>query len=461
VKRRSKCHDHPDSIAMKMIQKLFVLLVLGAATAMAESIAIVNVNVIPMTSEVVLPGRSVVVTDGKIVSIGDVETTALPEDAAIIDGTDRYLIPGLAEMHAHIPGESSQDLERVLSLFIANGVTVVRGMLGQPSHLKLRRQLADGEITGPRLFTSGPSFNGNSVTGPDQAMAMVREQFRDGYDFLKIHPGLSLAEFTAVAEAANALHMPFAGHVPEDVTVEQALAAGIATIDHLDGYMVSLLVAYDDPSGGYGGFFGVFLADHADERKIAGIAAATAAAGVWNVPTQSLFEHLVSAEDPRRMAERPEMKYVSAATVEAWKQTKIEFMQEALYKPETAARAIALRKQLILALQRSGAGLLLGSDAPQIFNVPGFSIHRELKMLVEAGLSPFEALQTGTVYPASFLNQEEIFGTVQTGLEADLVLLDGNPLQNIENSRRIHGVMIRGRWLSRQDLGRLLERFER
>ncbi len=446
---------------MKMIQKLFVLLVLGAAPAMAESIAIVNVNVIPMTSEVVLPGRSVVVTDGKIVSIGDVETTALPEDAAIIDGTDRYLIPGLAEMHAHIPGESSQDLERVLSLFIANGVTVVRGMLGQPSHLKLRRQLADGEITGPRLFTSGPSFNGNSVTGPDQAMAMVREQFRDGYDFLKIHPGLSLAEFTAIAEAANALHMPFAGHVPEDVTVEQALAAGIATIDHLDGYMVSLLVANDDPSGGYGGFFGVFLADHADERKIAGIAAATAAAGVWNVPTQSLFEHLVSAEDPRRMAERPEMKYVSAATVEAWKQTKIEFMQETLYKPETAARAIALRKKLILALQRSGAGLLLGSDAPQIFNVPGFSIHRELKMLVEAGLSPFEALQTGTVYPASFLNQEEIFGTVQTGLEADLVLLDGNPLQNIENSRRIHGVMIRGRWLSRQDLGRLLERFKR
>ncbi|HEX9852829.1 MAG TPA: amidohydrolase family protein, partial [Woeseiaceae bacterium] len=114
-----------------------------------------------------------------------------------------------------------------------------------------------------------------------------------------------------------------------------------------------------------------------------------------------------------------------------------------------------------LALHESGAGLLLGSDAPQIFNVPGFSIHRELKMLVEAGLSPFEALQSGTVYPASFFNQEGSFGTVQTGLDADLVLLDGNPLQDIGNSRRIHGVMIRGRWLSRQDIGRLLERFER
>jgi imidazolonepropionase-like amidohydrolase len=446
---------------MKYFQISLVLLVLGTARAPAESIAIVNVNVIPMTTEVVLPARSVIVTDGKIASIGDVETTALPEDALIVDGTDRYLIPGLAEMHAHVPGTSSQDLGRVLGLFIANGVTVVRGMLGQPSHLQLRQQLAEGEVQGPRLITSGPSFNGNSVTGPDQAASMVREQFRDGYDFLKIHPGLSHDEFRAVAKAANELHMPFAGHVPEDVSVAQALAAGIATIDHLDGYMVALIDANEDRSGGYGGFFGVYLAEYADENRIRGIAAATAAAGVWNVPTQSLFEHLVSAEDPRMMADRPEMKYVSAGTVETWKQTKTQFLQEPLYKPATAARAIELRRKLILALHESGAGLLLGSDAPQIFNVPGFSIHRELKMLVEAGLSPFEALQSGTVYPASFFNQEGSFGTVQTGLDADLVLLDGNPLQDIGNSRRIHGVMIRGRWLSRQDIGRLLERFER
>ncbi|MCI0517774.1 MAG: amidohydrolase family protein [Woeseiaceae bacterium] len=446
---------------MRTLSILLFLFVLGTAPALAESVAIVNVNVIPMTSEVVLPGRSVVVTDGRIAAIGDVDTTALPEDAAIIDGTDRYLMPGLAEMHAHVPGASSQDLERVLGLFAANGVTLIRGMLGQPSHLELRKQLAEGEIVGPRLFTSGPSFNSNSVDGPEQAAAMVREQVRDGYDFLKIHPGLSLAEFQAIARMANELHIPFAGHVPEDVTVEQALAAGIATIDHLDGYMVSLLVPNKDPSGGFGGFFGVYLAEHADPGEIVGIAAATATAGAWNVPTQTLFENFVSAEDPQRMAERPELKYVSAGTVESWKEAKSELMQEALYKPETAARAIELRRQLILALHRSGAGLLLGSDAPQVFNVPGFSIHRELKLLVEAGLSPYEALQTGTVYPASFFNQESYFGTVQPGLEADLVLLDGNPLQDIGNSRRIHGVMIRGRWLSRQDIDRLLQRFER
>lgn len=446
---------------MKKVHVPLLLLLLSAARVPAESIAIVNVNVIPMTSETVLTARSVVVTDGEITSIGDVDTTALPEDAVIIDGTDRYLIPGLAEMHAHVPGLNSKDLERVLDLFVANGVTVVRGMLGQPSHLQLRQQLVDGEIQGPRLFTSGPSFNGNSVTGPDQAREMVREQFRDGYDFLKIHPGLSLAEFEAIAETANELQMPFAGHVPEDVSVEQAIAAGIATIDHLDGYMVSLIDANDDSSGGFGGFFGVFLAEHADENRINTIAAATAAAGVWNVPTQSLFEHLVSDEDPGLMANRPEMRFMSAGTVETWKQTKIQFMQDALYNPATAARAIDLRRKLILALHESAAGLLLGSDAPQIFNVPGFSIHRELKMLVEAGLSPFEALQAGTVYPASFLNKEDSFGTVQAGLDADLVLLDGNPLQDIENSRRIHGVMIRGRWLSRQDIMQLLKQFER
>jgi imidazolonepropionase-like amidohydrolase len=290
---------------------------------------------------------------------------------------------------------------------------------------------------------------------------MVREQYRDGYDFLKIHPGLTLAEFNAIAATARELGMPFAGHVPEDVSVAQALASGIATIDHMDGYMVSLLVPNKDPSGGYGGFFGVFLAAFADEARIGAIAAATAEAGVWNVPTESLFEHMVSDIRPRRMLNRPEMKYMTAGRVEQWTEAKADFFRDPLYDPEVAQRAIVLRRKLILALHRAGAGLLLGSDAPQVFNVPGFSIHRELKVLVEAGLSPFEALQTGTVYPATFLDREDRFGTIQTGLDADLILLDGNPLENIDNSRRIHGVMLRRQWLSRVDLDRLLKRFER
>lgn len=446
-----------------MSHRASILIVLAAAfsPALADSIAFVNVNVVPMTTDTVLAEQSLVVTNGKISAIGDVKTTPLPKDAAIVDGTDRYLIPGLAEMHAHVPGAASKDLDRVLALFTANGVTLIRGMLGQSSHLELRRRINDGEVLGPRLVTSGPSFNGNSVLDPAQAAAMVREQFEAGYDFLKIHPGLSLAEFEAIASAANELGMPFAGHVPEDVSVQQAIAAGIATIDHLDGYMAALVKANDDPTGGFGGFFGVYLAGVADASRIDALSALTADKGVWNVPTETLFEQWTDDEDPNRLAERPEMKYMPAGVVENWKATKRESMADPQYDPKVVARAIEIRRQLILSLHRSGAGLLLGSDAPQVFNVPGFSLHRELALLVAAGLTPFEALQTGTVYPASFLDIENKVGTIQVGLDADLVLLDGNPLADIANSRRIHGVMRNGRWLSRQDLDRLLSAFAR
>ena len=446
---------------MKLLTILTILL-LAASAAHAESIAIVNVNVIPMTSDMVLGARTVIVTDGEIVVIGDVDDTAVPADAVVVDGTDRFLMPGLSEMHGHVPGGSSGGLDRVLHLYVANGITTVRGMLGQPSHLELRSALQKGERLGPRLYTSGPSLNGRSVTSPQRAISMVEQQHAAGYDFLKIHPGLTRQEFDAMAATADRLGIPFAGHVPEDVGIERALAAGIATIDHLDGYMESLLRPHDDPSGGLSGFFGVFIADQADATKIAGIVAATIEAGAWNVPTDSLFRHATSSEsDPDDMVDWPEMKYMPADTVERWRRAKREVLDDANYHPDTAARAVALRQQLILELHRNGAGLLLGSDSPQIFNVPGFAIHHELEYLVDAGLTPFEALQTGTANPAEFFGRSGDFGVVRTGVEADLILLDANPLEDITNTRRIHGVMLRGRWLPRSELDGLLKRLAR
>ena len=436
-------------------------LLLMAVQAHAASIAFVNVNILPMSSNEVLHARTVIVTDGTIAVIGAVDGTSLPEDALVVDGTDRYLMPGLAEMHAHIPSSSSEELDRVLRLFIANGVTTVRGMLGESGHLELRQSIANGSILGPRLITSGPSFNGRSVNGADNGAEMVREQHAAGYDFLKIHPGLSRAEFHAVAETANELGMPFAGHVPEAVGVPAALAAGIASIDHLDGYMQLLLPPNADSSDGPGGFFGVLLAGEALEGNIVPAAEATAEAGVWNVPTESLFEHVTAPIDPDELADRPEMKYMPAATVEEWKQRKLEVTGDSGYVPAVAARAIELRRKLVAALHDADAGLLLGSDSPQIFNVPGFAIHRELQYLVEAGLTPYEALRTGTANPARFFGKAGTFGTIEPGLEADLVLLDDNPLENIESSRRIHGVMLRGKWLTRQDLDAMLEMLRR
>ena len=279
---------------------------------------------------------------------------------------------------------------------------------------------------------------------------MVREQHAAGYDFVKIHPGLSADEFNAIADQANALGMPFAGHVPVSVGVEGALEKGIATIDHLDGYMAALLPANSDPSGGYGGFFGVMLADEAELSKLDALVEATLAAGVANVPTESLFEQIVNAEPAEDLANRPEFRFVSESTVADWVRAKQDATSERGFDAEVAELAIDIRRQLIRRLHEAGADLLLGSDAPQIFQVPGFSLHHELELLVASGLSPYEALATGTTAPARFFGSGS--GTVELGAPADLVLLDASPLEDITNSRRIHGVVAAGRWASNSQL---------
>lgn len=425
-----------------------------AQSAVADTTVFVNVNVIPMTSEKVLAQQTVIVTGGVIATIGDVNTVPVPEEAIVIDGTDRYLMPGLAEMHAHVPGVNSAELDRYFALFVANGVTTVRGMLGQPSHLRLRDELLSGKVFGPRLITSGPSLNGRSVSGAADGARQVREQHAADYDFLKIHPGLDAEEFAAIAGVANELGIPFAGHVPAAVGVSNAIASGIATIDHLDGYMAALMPRNFDPSGGYGGFFDVLLADQANADRIATLAAETAEAGVWNVPTQSLIEQFINEVSVTELRNRPDMQYMPVATVNRWVAAKEAQQAERGFSPEVAAEAIRIRRALILALHEAGGRILLGSDAPQVFNVPGFSLHNELEFLVASGLTPFEALQAGTVNVAEFLDLDT--GAVEIGRQADLVLLNASPLEAIGNSRRIHGVMVRGAWYSGGDIERRL-----
>ncbi len=429
---------------------LLCIAVLGVVPVGADTTVFVNVNIVPMTTEVVLSGQTVIVARGKIANIGPVESVPIPEDAQIVDGTDRFLMPGLAEMHAHVTGTRPAEIDRLFTLFVANGITTIRGMLGQYSHLDLRARLETGEVFGPRFITSGPSLNGRSVSSAADAARQVREQHAAGYDFIKVHPGLTAEEFAALAATANELGMPYAGHVPVAAGVREALRSHMATIDHLDGYFVALLPPDSHGSGGFGGFFDVMLARELDSEKIAALAAATAMAGTWNVPTQVLVEQMVDGTSVTDLRNRSEMRYVPESTVNDWVIAKERQLAERGFDPETAALAIDLRRRLILALHDSGAGLLLGSDAPQIFNVPGFSAHRELDVLVAAGLTPYEALQTGTSAVAKFLGSNT--GVVAVGKEADLILLDANPLEDIRNSRRIHGVMLRGQWLPASEL---------
>jgi len=422
---------------------------------LAQTTAIINVSVVSMTSERIDPAQTVLVEDGQISVIGPVDTTPLPKDIEIVDGTDRFLMPGLAEMHAHVPDVSSQELGRVMTLFAANGVTTIRGMLGRPSHLQLRDDLLQERVFGPRLITSGPSLNGNSVRSASSGARLVQEQFAAGYDFIKIHPGLDAEEFEAIADSANELGIPFAGHVPTAVGLNNALALGMATIDHLDGYLAALMPADSDASGGYGGFFDVLLADQLAEERIAELAARTAAAGTWNVATESLFEHRVSEVSAGELSSLPEMRYMPRATVQQWATAKQRVENERGFDREVAQQAIRIRRMLIKALQDAGAGLLLGSDAPQVFNVPGFSVHHELRFMVESGLTPFEAISTGTTAVAEFLGSNT--GSIEVGRDADFVLLDSNPLADITNTRRVHGVMLRGHWYSSTDLKERLD----
>jgi len=444
----------------KILNRTLALVIVGVlsiGSAHADTTVFVNVNVVPMRTEDVLPQQTVVVVDGKIATIGHVDSVSVPKAAVIVDGTDRFLMPGLAEMHAHVTSTDPVQVDRLATLFIANGVTTIRGMLGRASHRALRDQFESGEVFGPRLITSGPSLNGRSVAGAADAARQVRAQMAAGYDFIKIHPGLSNDEFVALATTANEIGMKFAGHVPVAVGVRQALRSNMATIDHLDGYLAAMLPAGSDGSGGFGGFFDVMLADELDADMIPRIVAATKDAGTWNVPTEVLIEQLIDDTPVTELKARPETRYVSSATVTKWVASKEAQLGDRGFNPETAARAIELRRRLILELHRAGAGLLLGSDAPQTFNVPGFSTHRELHALVAAGLTPYEALRTGTAAVATFLGSNS--GIVAEGRDADLILLNANPLDDIANSQRIHGVMLRGLWHPGTELDARLERY--
>jgi imidazolonepropionase-like amidohydrolase len=440
--------------------------------------AFVNVTVVPMDRERVVGGQTVIVRDGRIALVGPAETTPVPGGTARVDGGDKFLMPGLAEMHAHVPSGAATDadIERVLFLYAANGVTTARGMLGGPRHLPLRDRLARGEVVGPALVTSGPSFNGRSATTGEAASAMVSAQKAAGYDFLKIHPGLGRGVFDDIVDAAARAGLRLAGHVPLEVGLKNALDARMLTIDHLDGYLEAMVRTITDPGSGRPGdalrtgtnttrpevdpktsqWFGLNLAAHLDERRIADLVARTKRAGTWNVPTQSLLEHTAGAAEAAQMAAWPEMRYVPAAQIAQWTETKAKLLQMAT--PEERGTFLLVRRRLIEALHDGGAGLLLGSDAPQMWNVPGFSIHRELRFLVLAGLTPYEALVTGTRNVATFLGRPAGDGTVVAGARADLVLVHGNPLEDVGNAARIAGVMVGGRWLTRDAIdGRLRE----
>jgi hypothetical protein len=408
-----------------------------------------------MDREATIPGQTVVIESGRIASIGD--TWMSMSNDIVVDGRGKFLMPGLAEMHGHI-GTPAQN-PRILSLYVLNGITTTRGMLGAPLHLALRDSIKNGQVLGPRFFTSGPSFNNNTVSSPAQAAARVREQHAAGYDLLKIHPGVPADAFDSLAAAAHALGIPFGGHVPLDVELAGAVRHRFSTIDHLDGFVEAMWPGPRPITAQQTGFFGLNLIPQIDRTRLPGLVAAVKSANIAQVPSMSLMDNYASDETGEQLAQRYEMQYWFANQVASWVMNKNNFLANSPASAAQRAEYIAVRRQILKALHDAGVPILLGSDTPQVWNVPGFATHRELESLVAAGLTPYQALRTGTVNVAAFYKETGRSGVVAVGARADLLLLDANPLTNVSNTQRIAGVVVNGRWISGEERARQLAAF--
>jgi imidazolonepropionase-like amidohydrolase len=355
-------------------------------------------------------------------------------------------------MHGHVhslnlPANYPQTYAKdVLFMYVAAGVTTVRGMLGYMGQLELKDKVNSGEWIGPNLYLAGPSFSGNTIQSPEQARERVIAQFEDNWDLLKVHPGLTLEEYKAMAETANELGIPFAGHIPNDVGLENAIKLGQQTIDHLDGY-ITFMDGLEKPI---------------TDEKLQKAVQLTVEHGVWVVPTQALWETLIGAADYDAMLQYDELKYMPEPVLNGWRNFVSNTLPNNPYYTSGTARIHAEnRNKLLGALNEAGAKILMGTDAPQLFSVPGFSIHRELPLMKKAGMSNYEILRSGTYNVGLYFSDKDDFGTIEAGKRADMILLNGNPLEDLTVLKDHSGVMVQGRWFSRSFIDEKLESIER
>ena len=403
----------------------------------APPVAFVDVTVLPMDTERVVPGQTVIVRDDRITEVGAKDKVAVPADAQRIDGAGRFLIPGLAEMHGHNPpaGAPDEQFETNFFLFVANGVTTVRSMLGHDGQLAWREKARSGNLVAPTLYLAGPSFSGGEMT-PEQAVQRVKAQKGEGWDLLKVHPGLKLETYEAMARAAKEVGIEFSGHIPADVGLVRAIDFGQRTVDHLDGY-IEHLQAQDGPIA---------------PDKLAEIVKKTRESGTWVVPTMMLWETIIGAAKAEELEALPELKYAPRQTVQSW---RVSYRRKAFAPDFNAARAKQIaenRKVLLKALADGGVRILFGTDAPQQYSVPGFSIHREMRAMKDAGMLNFAILQSATKNVGDYYQAVDKVGQIAPGHRADLMLLTGNPLESLEHIAKRAGVMARGKWLPESEI---------
>lgn len=390
-------------------------------------VAFIGAEVLTMTDSILKRPPIVLVQSGKIAAMG---TPNLPANVCRIDAKGLTLLPGLADMHAHM---SQVDLP----LFLANGVTLVRELNGSPTHLDLRSRIASGSVVGPRLIVGSPLMTGKKlqyrhrlITSPEEAFAAAHEVKNAGYDFIKIYDDLSVESYNAFVEAGNTLGLKLDGHIPREVGLERVLAAG-QSIQHMDKIVFAL--------AGHG----------ADTLALRDAERLFKASPVWVTPTLASLRAMDiagTAEYANRFR-NAEMIYVDSGGLGWWK--SMIGSGDRRYSP---SRFYRLEHELLPVLRRVGVRFLLGTDAANPLMVAGFSVHEELATLVRDGaFTPYQALRSTTSDVGAFLGDSTV-GVVRIGARADLLLVAGNPLRDLGVLRNAVGVMTAGRWFTRQEL---------
>ncbi|HSB12441.1 MAG TPA: amidohydrolase family protein [Blastocatellia bacterium] len=425
-----------------------------------QVVAFINVNVVPMDSERVLTAQTVIVKDGLISALGPAAAIKVPPGALRVDGRGKYLMPGLADMHVHFEVFNEQVNPAMLRLFVANGVTTVLNLFGAPVFLQLKERVARGEILGPAIYTSGPFISNApaSTPTPEEVERAVIAQKKAGYDIIKIHGDFSREAYHKVFEVARREGMRVIGHLPRNLGIEAAFEEKQDAIAHAEEYLYAYFFFKPPTRPDTPDQAGRLRWIAGQPSRIPYVAEATAKAGIWVSPTLTVYHGIgLQLQDIDAMLKRPEMKYLPPALATRFAPANNTYIRR--FKKETAPVFLAqadLLSKLVKGLHDQGVRLLAGTDTPVPTVVPGFSLHDELRELTAAGLSPYEALRTATTNAAEFLRTDK-FGVVSVGKAADLILVEGNPLTDINNASRRAGVMVRGRWFSEEELRKMLE----
>lgn len=442
---------------------IFLLLIFISSCATDKNLKIEadyiveNVNVIAMDKPVAMNNMAVVIKKNKIVAIIDQSKAHRIKASNRIDGKNRYLMPGLADMHVHVRWNP----QVMFNLFLAHGVTTAANMWlldgdGKINHLKLRDKIAAGEITGPRYLVSGVFLGGDFPATVADVELLLDDHQKKRIDFVKIHDDLNSDIYNAVIAGAKQRGLNVRGHAQRNKPLNNSLS--LNSLEHMEEL---LYVSLDTPfaSENRNDFLSAYRANAKrllDTRYRKKIVNEIAASGIYLDPTLIVYKMVgewASDEHLSAMRDNPELKYLPADLREHWLNTATNPYQEEGF-PITKAEVDNNLKILLLLtkeLHDAGVPLMTGSDSFGTL-VPGLSLHQELQLFVEAGLTPFEALKCSTVNVAAYLGETGVAGVIQVGARADFILLDKNPLIDINNSRSVSGVFTHGRWFSQFDI---------